>query len=116
MALREPCELTRSPTRVGRGSWTRSVAVIIELTSGGGSVGRSPSLWSLTRSAIARMWSGVVPQQPPTMPTPWRSTNSPSTFEICSGVSGKIVSPSGPCSGRPAFGMQWTGSGEFSPR
>ena len=32
MALREPCEFTRSPTRVGRGSCTRSVAVIIELT------------------------------------------------------------------------------------
>ena len=62
------------------------------------------------------MWSGVVPQQPPTIPTLWRSTNSPSTDEICSGVSGKIVSPSGPWSGRPAFGMQWTGSGECSPR
>ena len=69
-----------------------------------------------TRSAIAAMCSGVVPQHPPTSPTPWRSTNSPSTLAICSGVSGKIVSPSGPWIGSPAFGMQWTGSGEASPR
>ncbi len=33
--LREPCELTRSPTSVGRGSWTSGVEVIIELSSGG---------------------------------------------------------------------------------
>ena len=33
-----------------------------------------------------------------------------------SGSSGKIVSPSGPCRGRPALGMQWTGSGLVSPR
>ena len=34
MALREPCELTRSPTSVGAGSWTSGVAVIIELRRG----------------------------------------------------------------------------------
>ena len=42
--------------------------------------------------------------------------NSPSTFASGSGSSGKIVSPFGPWSGRPAFGMQWTGTGQFSPR
>ena len=34
LALRDPWELTRSPTRVGVGCWTRSVAVIIEETCG----------------------------------------------------------------------------------
>ena len=37
-------------------------------------------------------------------------------FASGSGSSGKIVSPSGPWSGRPALGMQCTGSGLFSPR
>ena len=32
--------------------------------------GRSPGTWPPTRSRIAPMCSGVVPQQPPTMPTP----------------------------------------------
>ncbi len=50
------------------------------------------------------------------MVTPKRSTNSPSTSASGSGSSGKIVSPSGPCSGRPALGMQCTGTGLYSPR
>ena len=32
--------------------------------------GRSPGTLPSTRSRIALMWSGVVPQQPPTMATP----------------------------------------------
>ncbi len=70
MALREPCELTRSPTSVGRGSWTSGVAVIMLDTYGSPAAGRGPTGLPPTFSAIARMWSGVVPQQPPTMPTP----------------------------------------------
>ena len=74
MALREPCEFTRSPTIVGRGDWTSGVAAIIELTCAGRRCGRGlgarPPVRSLTRSAIASMWAGVVPQQPPTIETP----------------------------------------------
>ena len=62
------------------------------------------------------MCSGVVPQQPPTIPTPKRSTNSPRVSASGVGSSGKTVSPSGPWIGRPAFGMQCTGTGECSPR
>ena len=116
MALREPCEFTRSPIRVGRGSCTSGVAVIIEETSVARVSGRAFASRPPTRSTIAAMWSGVVPQQPPTIEMPYRSTNSCSVSASGSGFSGKIVSPSGPCSGRPAFGMQWTGSGLNSPR
>ncbi len=42
--------------------------------------------------------------------------NSPSASASGSGFSGKIVSPSGPWSGSPAFGMQCTGTLENSPR
>jgi hypothetical protein len=70
LALREPCEFTRSPTRVGRGSCTSGSAAIIDATCGGRGSGRVDGGRPCTRSAIARMWSGVVPQQPPTMLTP----------------------------------------------
>ena len=69
MALREPCEFTRSPTSVGRGSWASGVAVIIEETSVSRVAGRAATSRPPTRSTIALMWSGVVPQQPPTMDT-----------------------------------------------
>ena len=39
-----------------------------------------------------------------------------SVLENCSGPSGKIVSPSWPWIGIPAFGMHDTGTGEYSPR
>ena len=38
-------------------------------TSGGPGSGRFAGTRPPTRSASARMWSGVVPQQPPTMDT-----------------------------------------------
>ncbi len=81
---------------VGRGSCTSGVAVIIEETCGAPGSGRGPASRPPTRSTIARMWSGVVPQQPPTIETPKRSTNSCSVLASGSGSSGKIVSPSGP--------------------
>ncbi len=62
------------------------------------------------------MCSGVVPQHPPTMPTPKRSTNSPRVSASSAGDSGNTVSPSEPWIGRPAFGMQCTGIGACSPR
>ena len=61
-----------------------------------------------TASAIARMWSGVVPQQPPTMFTQPRSANSPIMPAIAAG-------PRSYCPisfGRPAFGWQLIQRGE----
>ncbi len=116
MARREPWLLTRSPTSVGRGSCTRAVAAIMPLSRAGRGAGRVGGTTPATRSASTAMCSGVVPQQPPTMPTPKRSTNSPSVCASSAGDSGKTVSPSGPWIGSPAFGMQWTGIGACSPR
>ena len=96
MARREPCEFTRSPTIVGAGSCASGVAVIMLDTRGGPGSGRGAASRPPTRSTIARMWSGVVPQQPPTIVTPLFSTNSVSVVASGSGSSGKIVSPSGP--------------------
>src|SRR5690606_12322418 len=50
---------------------------------GGISRGATPS----TAAAIARMWSGVVPQQPPTMLTRPARAHSPICAAVCSGVS-----------------------------
>src|SRR5258708_6620388 len=55
-----------------------------------------------TDSAIARICSGVVPQQPPTMFSQPLAAHSFNWGESDSGVSGKPVSES--ASGRPAFG------------
>ena len=55
---------------------------------------------SATAAAIARMWSGVVPQQPPTMFRKPASTKSDVTLAMCSGVSS--YSPNS--FGSPAFG------------
>ena len=54
----------------GAGSWASGVAAIIEETCAGRGAGRTPAVGRPTRSASAAMWVGVVPQQPPTMPTP----------------------------------------------
>ena len=70
LARREPCEFTRSPTIVGAGSCTSGSAAIIEEMCGGRGAGRGAMACEAQRSWIARMWSGVVPQQPPTIETP----------------------------------------------
>jgi hypothetical protein len=70
LALREPCEFTRSPTMVGAGSWAIGVAVIIDDTCGMRGAGRALGSWPPTRSTSAAMCSVVVPQQPPTIETP----------------------------------------------
>jgi len=71
LTRREPCELTRSPTIVGRGSWASAVALIIDDTRGAqpasARVGRGFARRPPTLSASTRMCSGVVPQQPPTI-------------------------------------------------
>ncbi len=70
--MREPCEFTRSPTIVGRGSCTSGPAEIMDEIHGKGLRSSQFGLkgFFFTRSLIARMWSGVVPQQPPTIATP----------------------------------------------
>src|SRR5947208_94467 len=56
----------------------------------------------LTASAIALIWGGVVPQQPPTMLSQPFCAHSRSCGASVSGVSGKPVGNKG--FGRPAFG------------
>ena len=115
-ARRDPWLLTRSPISVGRGSCASGVAAIIPLTRGARGAGRGGGTTPATRVASTAMCSGVVPQHPPTMPTPKRSANSPSVSASSAGDSGNTVSPSEPWMGRPAFGMQCTGIGACSPR
>src|SRR6266540_3725762 len=59
-----------------------------------------------TRSAIARMCSGVVPQQPPTIFSQPFATHAASLGANDSAVSGNPVGESG--SGNPAFGYALT--------
>ena len=70
-------------------------------------IARGGSPW--TAFAIARMWSGVVPQQPPTMFNQPCCAQSRSCGARLSGVSGNPVAESG--SGSPAFGYVLTRNG-----
>jgi len=97
-----PVTLVRSPTLTNRVcsstfSASRPDSRIFASITGGWRSGRPATL-----SAMARMWSGVVPQQPPTTLTKPARANSSSRREVSSGVSSKPVSLSG--LGRPAFG------------
>jgi hypothetical protein len=99
--------LSRSPTIIGRGSWASVNAVIALATSssrtGFGTRGFAPE----TASTSRRMCSGPVPQQPPTMLTPYSSTNDSNWSRIGTGSSGKIARPPS-LRGMPAFGMHDT--------
>ncbi len=53
-----------------------SMVVIALATRGTTGTARSSGAAPHTRSTTARMWPGVVPQQPPTTDTPKLSTNS----------------------------------------
>ena len=70
----------------------------VSVEGGGSTRGAHPA----TAAAMARMCSGVVPQQPPTMFSQPSSANSRSTGAIDSGVASKPVSERG--FGSPAFG------------
>ncbi len=98
----EPVTLVRSPmlTKLVSGRIVRASRPLKrECGSGlGGTRGGRPR----TAAAIARMWAGVVPQQPPTMFRNPDSANSRSTGAMSSGPSGYPVGSNG--SGRPAFG------------
>jgi two-component system chemotaxis response regulator CheB len=63
---------------------------------------RQRGWYALTRFAMAAMWSGVVPQQPPAMFRKPALANSSTSPPVISGVSSKPVSLIG--LGRPAFG------------
>ena len=97
-----PVTLVRSPT------FTNSVSS--SMFSGSrpdrrvltGISGTTRGVSAATLSAIARMWSGVVPQQPPDMFTNPARANSSSSAEVSAGVSSKPVSAIG--LGRPALG------------
>ena len=113
LRLREPCELTRSPTIVGRGSCASGVAAIIEETCGGRGARRAADgVRSFTRSAIAR---DVLGRRAAAAAD---DADAVALDELAErrgerlGLLGEDRLAVGPCSGRPAFGMQWTGTGE----
>ena len=115
LILREPCVLSRSPINSGRGSCLSATAVMPLEAHHWLRPGRD---FGLTRPIVrtsAAMCSGVVPQQPPTMPTPKSLTNSRSVSAMGSGFIGYTVRPPS-LMGSPAFGMQWIGVEAFSHR
>ena len=97
---REPVTLVRSPIIVkfesGRRTSGSRPASRVCSSGGGTSRGALPS----AAAAMARMWSGVVPQQPPIMFTNPLAANSPSSRAVSAGRS----SYSPITLGRPAFG------------
>ena len=97
--LRLPSTFVRSPTRTGRLSTSASMSSIPENRVFEWIAGRRGFLPSAA-AAMARMWAGVVPQQPPTMLTQPSCMKWPSSREIDSGVSEYWPSTSG----SPAFG------------
>ena len=105
----EPVMLVRSPITAKPNSGVMFSGSSPESCNVGGtsvsrdrSCGSDRGLQSRTAVAIARMCSGVVPQQPPTRLSQPFSVQRFSFGVSVSGVSGKPVSESG--SGRPAFG------------
>ena len=96
----EPVTLVRSPIMMKLLSG-RSVSGSKPLNRISGSMrGRRRGAVLETASAIARMWAGVVPQQPPTMFNQPFSANSPKVRAIISGVSSNPPK----AFGKPAFG------------
>ncbi len=103
--MAEPVTLVRSPIiwkieslRIGSVSRPEKKVVRARASASGVGSGRGGTL--ATDSAIARMWAGVVPQQPPTMLTRPLVANSPTRRPVVSGAS----SYSPKALGRPAFG------------
>src|SRR5215210_4220002 len=96
----EPVTLVLSPTLTNNESDSTLHGSSPESLSFPGTSGISRGGWPETASAIALMWSGVVPQQPPTMLSQPASAHSPISAAITSGVSS--YSPNS--FGSPAFG------------
>ena len=79
--------LVRSPTMMKFESGRTVSGSRPERRSHFSGVARTRGCKSLTASAMARMWSGVVPQQPPTTLSQPFSANSRRSFAIDRGVS-----------------------------
>ena len=82
----EPVTLVRSPTLTNNDSLLIAKGSSPERRSAGSISGICRGSSSDTAPTIARMWSGVVPQQPPTMFTNPLSANSWTISAIISGV------------------------------
>src|SRR6185437_4369699 len=95
----EPVTLVRSPTFTKSESSPMSSGSRPESRSRGATSGTVRGREARTASAIARMWSGVVPQQPPVMlsqPLCAHSRMKPAVSSGCSSYSAIAF-------GRPAF-------------
>ncbi len=105
--LRDPVTLVRSPTftKMLSGPMARGSNPLSRRRGGGeaGTRGGSPA----TASAMALMWAGVVPQQPPTRLTSPLSANSWRIPAIYSGLSSYCPNSFG----RPALGWVLTNVG-----
>ena len=96
----EPVLFVRSPTITNRVWGVIRMGSSPEKEVKSSRVGRDRGAASATAALIARMWSGVVPQQPPTRLTSPAAANSPSSALVISGVSSKPPK----AFGRPALG------------
>ena len=85
--LAEPVTFVRSPTFTKGISGVRTKGSRPESRIRRGTSGIGRGALPATASAMARIWSGVVPQQPPTMLTRPDSANSPTSLPIASGLS-----------------------------
>ncbi len=105
----EPLALVRSPIISTLASCLNGTAWYSDDTPGSGRGRRGTGAVSATASASCRMCSPVVPQHPPTSPTPNSRMKPVSASTSASGPSG-YTAPSGPSSGRPAFGITDSGT------
>ncbi len=110
--FRDPVTLVRSPTFTKLVSGPMVSGSIPERRQRGGRCTRARGATPRTASAMARMVSGVVPQQPPTMFTSPLVANSRITAAMLSGVSSYPPKTLG----RPAFGCALTGTGAIRAR
>jgi len=107
MSLRnfaEPVTLVRSPTFTNRLSSPMLKGSRPDSRHLTGTLDRVRAGDGATASRIRRIWSGVVPQQPPTILSSPERANSARIAAISSGVS----SYSPKAFGRPAFGYAQT--------
>ena len=102
----EPATFVRSPIiwKFDSGRIASGSSPLKYETSSPEKSGTSRGALPSTAFAISRMWSGVVPQQPPTMLTIPEVANSPTNSPVSAGASS--YSPN--ALGRPAFGYAET--------
>ena len=105
----DPLVFVRSPTMSTPASCRKGTAEYSEAAAGSTTGVRSTTSWPRTRSTTCRRCSGVVPQQPPTRPTPYVRTNSSSASASSTGCRG-YSAPCLPSCGRPAFGITDSGT------